>query len=94
MNICQLFGKEQRQKSTLSLLVAVHAGGRCAIGCSSELREMAFEICIRLSKWSHIFIDMIIPTIPGGESYILAQINQPPMEVIQQFQRGNCAVNK
>ena len=25
------FGKEQRQKSTLSLLVAVHAGGRCAI---------------------------------------------------------------
>ena len=25
------FGKEQRQKSTLSLLVAVHAGGKCAI---------------------------------------------------------------
>ena len=25
------FGKEQRQTSTLSLLVAVHAGGRCAI---------------------------------------------------------------
>ena len=25
------FGKEQRQNSTLSLLVAVHAGGRCAI---------------------------------------------------------------
>ena len=39
--------------------------------CSSELREMAFEICIRLSKWYHTFIDMIIPTIPGGESYIL-----------------------
>ena len=30
-HICQLFGKEQRQKSTLSLLAAVHAGGRCAI---------------------------------------------------------------
>ena len=31
-HICQLFGKkEQRQNSTLSLLVAVHAGGRCAI---------------------------------------------------------------
>ena len=26
------FGKEQRQKSTLSLLVAVHADGGCAIG--------------------------------------------------------------
>ena len=38
--------------------------------CSSELRAMTFEICIRLSKWSHIFIDMIIPTIPSGESYI------------------------
>ena len=31
VNICQLFGKEQQQKSTLSLLVAVHSGGGCAI---------------------------------------------------------------
>ena len=39
----------------------------CACG-SSEFREMAFEICIGLDKYSHIFfIDMIIPTIPGGE---------------------------
>ena len=44
--------------------------------------------------FSSIDTSVIIPTIPGGESYILAQINQPPMEVIQQFQRGNCGVNK
>ena len=44
--------------------------------------------------FSSIDTSMIIPTIPGGESYILAQINQPPMEVIEQFQRGNCVVNK
>ena len=31
-NICQLFGNEQRQKSKLSLLVAVHAEGECAPG--------------------------------------------------------------
>ena len=30
-HIMSTFGKEQRQKSTLSLFVAVHAGGRCAI---------------------------------------------------------------
>ena len=62
--------------------------------CSSELREMAFEICIRLSKWSHIFHRYDhTNNIRRGLIY-LVQLNQLPVEVIQQFQRGNCVLNK
>ena len=38
---------------------------------------MAFEICIRLSKWAHILIDIIIPTMPGGEAYISCTNKSP-----------------
>ena len=62
--------RNKRQKYTILLLVAVHADGVCA----PQFKEMAFEICIciRLDKYIfYFFIDMIIPTIPSGESYIL-----------------------
>ena len=62
--------------------------------CSSQLREMAFEICSRLSKWSHICYRYDHTNNARWGVIYLAQLNQLPVEVIQQFQRGNCVVNK
>ena len=55
---------------------------------------MAFEICIRLSKWSHIVHRYDRTNNTRWGVIYLAQIYQLPVEVIQQFQRGNCVVNK
>ena len=55
---------------------------------------MAFESCSRLSKWSHIFHRYDHTNNTRRGVIYLAQINQLPVEVIQQFQWGNCVVNK
>ena len=62
--------------------------------CPSEIREMAFAICIRLSKWSHICHRYDHTNNTRWGVIHLAQINQLPVEVTQLFQRGNCVVNK
>ena len=66
-------GNGQRQTSNISVLVALHAGGWCApaVHQSSERWHLEFAFCIRLDKCAHIDIDMSMPTMPGGESYIL-----------------------
>ena len=41
------------------------------------IRAQRDGICIRLDKCSHIFIDMIIPIIPGGGSHISCWVYNP-----------------
>ena len=77
-HICHLFGKEGRNPHFHSWWG----------------REMAFEICIRLIKGSHMFHRYDHTNNTRWGVIYIAHKNQLPVEVIQQFQRGNCVVNK
>ena len=79
--------------STGFVSVAI-SGGFCENRARLTGLEMAFEICIRLSKWSHIFHRYDHTNNTRRGVIYLAQINQLPVDAIQQFQRGNCVVNK
>ena len=89
VNFC---GNEQRHKSKLSLSVAVNADGGCApaVHQSSQRWHLRFAFVFVWTNtpifFSHRYDHTNNPRL--GVIY-LAQINQLPMEVLQQFQQGN-----